>query len=302
MFKAVASARTGRAVPGPSPRPRYRRHPGPSGGAPDATTADRAGGRPGLGHNVAVNDELVTIARELAEITRLVENDDFGTTLDRFVARIVRLIPGCDHAILTVRSAGTVETVAGADNLDFDPIAPGPVVEAVTYGEPRRLDDVASDQRWPTFAAQIANAGLRSCVALPLSTRSDDTAVLTLLSTKPDRFADTAYDIVLLLIAHASTVVDNAGLYHDSTQLITQLRTALRTRALVGRAQGMLMRHYGYDTDTAFTTLKHASQNTNTKLRDIAAHLVIAHEHGEFDTALDQLGLTASDEAAPSGH
>jgi GAF domain-containing protein len=245
-----------------------------------------------------VNEELVTIARELAEITRLVENDDFGATLDRFVARIVRLIPGCDCAILTVRSAGTVETVAGADSLDFDPIAPGPVVEAVTYGEPRRLDDVASDQRWPTFAAQIANAGLRSCVALPLSTRGDDTAVLTLFSAKPDQFADTAYDIVLLLITHASTMVDNASLYHDSTQLITQLRTALRTRSLVGRAQGMLMRHYGYDSDTAFTTLKHTSQNTNTKLRDIATQLVTAHEQGEFDTTLAQLGFTAPTELA----
>lgn len=246
-----------------------------------------------------VNDELVTIAQELAEITRLVENDDFGAGLDRFVARIVRLIPGCDCAILTVRSAGTVETVAGGDGLSFDPITPGPVVEAVTYGEPRRLDDVATDQRWPTFAAQLANAGLRSCVALPLSTRGDDTAVLTLFAAQPDRFADTAYDVVLLLIAHASTVVDNASLYHDSTQLIIQLRTALSTRSLIGRAQGLLMRHYGYDSDTAFATLKRASQNTNTKLRDLAAHLVTAHEQGEFDTTLDRLGFTSPPELAP---
>jgi GAF domain-containing protein len=249
-------------------------------------------------NTVSVNDELVTITQELAEITRLVENDDFGATLDRFVARVVRLIPGCDCAILTVRSAGTVETVAGADNLGFDPIAPGPVVEAVTYGEPRRLDDVASDQRWPTFAAQIANAGFRSCVALPLSTRSNDTAVLTLFAAQPDRFADTAYDLVLLLIAHAGTVIDNASIYHDSTQLITQLRTALGTRSLVGRAQGLLMRHYSYDSDTAFTTLKRASQNTNTKLRDLAAQLVTAHEQGDFDTTLDQLGFTAPPELA----
>lgn len=252
-------------------------------------------------HPDPVNDELVTIARELAEITRLVENDDFGATLDRFVAKIVRLIPGCDCAVLTVRSAGTVETVAGADDLAFDPIAPGPVVEAVTYGEPRRLDDVATDQRWPTFAAQIANTGLRSCVALPLSTRGDDTAVLTLFSTRPDRFADTAYDVVLLLIAQASTVVDNAVLYRDSTQLVTQLRTALRTRSLIGRAQGLLMRHYGYDSDTAFTTLKHASQHTNTKLRDIASHLVTAHEEGDLDAALRQLDSSAPHQPAATG-
>ena len=249
-------------------------------------------------NDMPVSDELVTIGQELAEITRLVENDDFGATLDRFVARVVRLIPGCDCAILTVRSAGTVETVAGADNLGFDPIAPGPVVEAVTYGEPRRLDDVASDQRWPTFTAQLAGAGLRSCVALPLSTRGDDTAVLTLFAAQPGRFADTAYDVVLLLIAHAGTIVDNASLYHDSTQLVTQLRTALGTRSLVGRAQGLLMRHYGYGSDTAFATLRQASQNTNTKLRDIAAQLVTAHEQGEFDTVLDQLGISAPPELA----
>jgi transcriptional regulator with GAF, ATPase, and Fis domain len=265
------------------------------------TTVPVNGEHPDPLNGVAMSDGLVTIGQELAEITRLVENDDYGATLDRFVARVVRLIPGCDCAILTVRSAGTVETVAGADSLAFDPIAPGPVVEAVTYGEPRRLDDVASDQRWPTFAAQLANAGLRSCVALPLSTRGDDTAVLTLFSAQPDRFADTAYDVVLLLIAHASTVVDNANLYHHSTQLVTQLRTALRTRALVGRAQGLLMRHYGYDSDTAFTTLRQTSQHTNTKLRDIATQLVTAHEQGEFDAVLDQLGLPLRKEPAPAG-
>lgn len=237
---------------------------------------------------------MITIARELAEITRLVEEDDFGATLDRFVARIVHTIPGCDRAILTVRSNGTVETVAGGNDLGFDPIAPGPVVEAVTFGEPRRLDDVAGDQRWPTFAAQVANAGFRSCVALPMSTRGDDTAVLSLFSRTPDQFADTAYDVVLLLTLHAGAVFDNASLFHDCGQLVAQLRTALRTRSLVGRAQGLLMRHFDYDSDEAFTALRHASQNSNTKLRDLAGLLVTAHEQGEFDTAVEKLALTAA--------
>lgn len=242
-----------------------------------------------------MDEELISIAAELAVLTRLVEDDDFGATLDRFVTRIVRAIPGCDHAILTVRSNGTVETVAGGDQLGFDPIAPGPVVEAVTFGEPRRLDDVALDQRWPSYSAQVANAGYRSCVALPLSTRGEDTAVLTLFSDKPEQFADNAYDLVLLLTLHAGTVIDNASLYHDSQQLVTHLRTALRTRALVGRAQGMLMRQFGYDSDQAFEALKRASQNTNTKLRDLAADLVTAHEHGEFEAALHRYTLTPVD-------
>ncbi len=244
-------------------------------------------------HNVTVNDEMITIARELAEITRLVEADDFGSTLNRFVARVVRAIPGCDDAILTVRSNGAMEVVAGADP-GFDPIAPGPIVEAATFGEPRRLDDVGADKRWPSFSTHLANAGYQSCLALPLNTQSDDTAVLTLFSAKPGEFTDTAYDIVLLLTLHAGTLFDNASLYHDSSQLVAQLRIALHTRSLVGRAQGMLMRQFNIDSDSAFDTLKRSSQNSNTKIRDLAAMLVNAHDSGQFEAALTRLTRSAA--------
>jgi GAF domain-containing protein len=241
---------------------------------------------------------MISIAQELAEITRLVEDDDFGSTLSRFVARVVRAIPGCDSAILTVRSSGAMEIVAGADP-GFDPIAPGPIVEAATFGEPRRLDDVAADQRWPSFSTHLANAGYQSCLALPLATQNDDTAVLTLFSAKPAQFADTAYDIVLLLALHAGVMFDNASLYHESSQLVSQLRIALHTRSLVGRAQGMLMRQFNIDSEQAFDTLNRSSQNSNTKIRDLAAILVTAHDKGEFEAALSRLTLSAAATAVP---
>ncbi|HEY0452553.1 GAF and ANTAR domain-containing protein [Actinophytocola sp.] len=241
-------------------------------------------------------DDILTIARELTEVTRLVEADDFGSTLERFVGRIVRTIPGCDAAVITVRSADEVETVAGGADLDFDPLAPGPIMEAVTFAEPRRLDDVRADQRWPAFGAHLINGGFHGCLALPLATHGEETAVLTLLSRKPGQFDDIAYDVVLLLTLNAGVTFDNASLYHDSHQLVGQLRTALRTRSLVGRAQGLLMRHFDYDSEHAFETLKHASQHSNTKLRDLAALVVDAHEGGTFDSAIEKLALQAAGE------
>jgi GAF domain-containing protein len=242
-----------------------------------------------------VTDDVYTLAQELAEITRLVEQDDFGATLDRFVARIVRTVPGCDRALITVRGRGLVQTVTDTDGLGFDPIMPGPIVEAVTFDEPRRLDDVTSDQRWPSFSAHLAGAGFGSCVALPLSThRRDDTAVLSLLSHQPHKFTDIAYDVVLLLTLHAGVMFDNAALYHDSTKLVEQLRSALRTRSLVGQAQGMLMRQFNIDADHAFDALRRSSQNSNTKLRDLSGLLIAAHEQGQFEDALAKLALTAA--------
>jgi GAF domain-containing protein len=241
-----------------------------------------------------VPDDILTVASELAEITRLVAADDFGATMELFVARIVRTIPGCDDAIVTVRSSAGVETVHSSRDLGFDPLVPGPIVEAVTFGEPRRLDDVTVDQRWPAFGVQLVNAGYGSCLTLPLSTVGDDSAVLTLLSHEPDRFGESGYDVVLLLTLHAGVAFDNASLYHDCNNLVAQLRTALRTRALVGRAQGLVMRHFTYDTEQAFEALKRASQNSNTKLRDLAGMLVAAHEDGTFESAVKDLALVAA--------
>lgn len=240
--------------------------------------------------------DLSTIARELAEITRLVEDDDFGTTLERFVNRVAQTIPGCADALITVRSQTGVESVSSTRALGFDPLLSGPIIEAVTFNEPRRLDDVGADQRWPAFAATLANAGYQSSLSLPLSIKGDDTAVLTLFAHTPDQFADSAYDVVLLLTLHAGAVFDNASLYHDSNRLVTQLRTALRTRALVGRAQGLLMRHFEYGTERAFAALTRASQNSNTKLRDLAGLLVRSHEDGSFEATLQRLALTAAGE------
>jgi GAF domain-containing protein len=236
-----------------------------------------------------VPDDLLTVASELADLTRLVAADDFKASTESFVNRIVRTIPGCDDALITVRSTSGVETVHSSSDLGFDPLTPGPIVEAVTFREPRLLSDVVSDQRWPAFATQLVNAGYRSCLCLPVSTPGEETAVVTLLSKEPDRFGESAYDVVLLLTLHAGVAFDNATIYHDSLELVSQLRTALRTRSVVGRAQGLLMRDRGYNSEQAFTALKRASQNKNVKLRDLAAQLVEAHENGSFERLVAEI-------------
>ena len=238
-----------------------------------------------------VPNDIVTVASELAEFSRLVADDDFSSSTEKFVSRLVKTIPGCDDALITVRSPTGVETVQSTGDLGFDPLAPGPIVEAVTFREPRQLGDVMADQRWPSFATQLVNAGYRSCLTLPLSTRGDESAVLTLLSRDEGQFDESSYDVVLLLTLHAGVAFDNAAIYHDSLELVGQLRTALRTRSLVGRAQGLLMRDRGYDSDEAFSALRRASQNRNVKLRDLAAQLVAAHENGSFDKLV--LDITA---------
>ncbi|MFI8568576.1 ATP-binding protein [Rhodococcus sp. NPDC078407] len=59
-------------------------------------------------------------------------------------------------------------------------------------------------------------------------------------------------------------------LIEESQSQTATLRTALDTRAAIGRAVGILMSVYRLDADAAFTKLTELSQNTNRKTRDLA--------------------------------
>ncbi len=52
------------------------------------------------------------------------------------------------------------------------------------------------------------------------------------------------------------------------------MAAAVDARKLVGQAMGILMERYDLDADRAFAILKRYSQDTNTKLRDVAQRLI----------------------------
>jgi hypothetical protein len=83
-------------------------------------------------------------------------------------------------------------------------------------------------------------------------------------------------------------------------QEVHGLRQRQLTQAVIEQAKGMLMGYYGITADMAFTVLTRWSQESNTKLRDIAAALVAAggqpstEPFGALRTALDDLAVTGA--------
>lgn len=254
-------------------------------------------------HDCTMDDEILDLARELAEVGRLLDDDDVTSTLGRFVDRIVKTVPGCDDASIAVFTDDQVEIAARFETADAltapaqptlvaELIAPdGPLHDALTYCEPHRIGDLASDHRWPRFAAAAFNAGYRSCLFLPLPTHSGSAAAFTLFSTQPDAFGSTSYDVVLLFALNAGVAFDNVQLFNDSQHLIEHLRTALTTRTVIGQAQGLLMQRYAITSSVAFDVLKRSSQDGNVKLRELAHQLVDAHNNGQLPSALQRYGL-----------
>jgi AmiR/NasT family two-component response regulator len=53
------------------------------------------------------------------------------------------------------------------------------------------------------------------------------------------------------------------------------MKMAMRSRAVIEQAKGILVERFKITEDMAFTVLSRASQNTNVKLYDVASELVM---------------------------
>jgi GAF domain-containing protein len=143
----------------------------------------------------------------------------------------------------------------------------GPLTESLRDRSTVLVRDTATDGRWPEWASRVLGLGVRSVLDVPLSTGAGTVGVLGLYSTHPDAFGPDEEAIGHILARHASVAVASAR--HEEN-----LAQAVDARKLVGQAMGILMERYDVDGDRAFAILRRYSQDTNTKLRDVAIQLI----------------------------
>jgi len=143
----------------------------------------------------------------------------------------------------------------------------GPLTESMRDHRVIRVDDTATDDRWPLWAAKLLDLGVRSVLDVPLTTGHAMVGVLGLYSAHPSTFGPDEEAVAHILARHASIAVANARREEN-------LAAAVDARKLVGQAMGILMERFDLDSDRAFQVLRRYSQDSNRKLRDVAQDLV----------------------------
>ncbi|MET9269408.1 GAF and ANTAR domain-containing protein [Kribbella sp. NPDC003557] len=146
----------------------------------------------------------------------------------------------------------------------------GPLVTALRDRHTVAIQDTTADERWPGPVTGIAALGIRSVLDVPLATGEEPrrtVGVLSLFSAEPEAFTADDEAIAHILARHATVAVASAR--HEET-----MAQAVDARKLVGQAMGILMERFDVDGDRAFAILKRYSQDTNTKLRDVAQQLI----------------------------
>lgn len=152
----------------------------------------------------------------------------------------------------------------------------GPCLDAWRQGRVVRLDDMAdASDRYPEFAKAARNHGVESSLSLPLLAGGQGMGALNMYSRVRGGFSPGDEAIGTDLAAAAAIVLANASAYWGAAQLNEQLTEAMRSRAVIEQAKGILMaRSPEITPDGAFDMLRRASQRENVKLRDIAQRIV----------------------------
>ena len=211
---------------------------------------------------------MAELAREIATPRSLHE------VLADVTATAIKLIPAADIAgVLLLKGGGEFDSVADTDSLvakldklqhDF---GEGPCHDAALKQTIVRTDDLRVEPRWPNYAPAAVEHGVLSSLSFKLYTAERTAGALNLFSFRPDVWDTEAETIGSVFAAHAASAL-LAGSHGQ------QLQSALSTRDRIGQAKGIIMERYGVDELRAFDLLRRLSQESQTKLIDIAQRVI----------------------------
>jgi transcriptional regulator with GAF, ATPase, and Fis domain len=220
-------------------------------------------------------NQRVQIADAVTRVARAVNApNDLQSQLD-LIVRVARdSMPEIDHAGVSVAHRdGTVETRAAAgdlvlqlDQLQYS-LGEGPCLHAIEAEPVVVVEEAWRETRWPRFMSGACALGLRSQMGLRLYVDEHTRGGLNLYSTSSDTIDPETTHLAELFASHAALAMGRAWVAQN-------LSAALSSRTTIGIALGIVMERYDMDQDRAFAYLTRIASSSETKLREVAAHLV----------------------------
>lgn len=150
----------------------------------------------------------------------------------------------------------------------------GPSMEAVRTGVPVVVRDVSAETRWPEYARDLATAGARSVLGVPLFLGEDASAGLNFFSEVTDNFSPEAVEEAVVFADMASQALRLALRIATADLLAQDLKAAMERRTVIDLASGVIMSQNRCSQKDAFAFLLEASQNRNQKLHDVAREMI----------------------------
>jgi GAF domain-containing protein len=219
-----------------------------------------------------------SVLEQLARALRVPDANLQGT-LDAMARTAVETIGPARYAGVNLYEHGKFEpqAVAGEPPMVLDVLQQetgnGPCIDASRDQVTIRVDDVATETRWPAYTERALALSVASMLCVPLSVNEQQLGSVSLYAT--DQAAFTLADEYV-----ARLFASQAALALAEAHRAEQMRRALSSRDIIGQAKGILMERHRITADEAFRLLSKHSQRVNRKLADVARALT---ETGTLD-------------------
>ena len=225
------------------------------------------------------------VQRAFDELGRLSFADhSLVSVLQQVTDLAAHVLPGEPVTSVTIVTGGRPTTVAASDPLalELDQVQyagdAGPCLEAATTGQPVEVLDTGADARWGHFPQVAAERGCRSILSYPLPAPELISGGLNVYARTDEPLDAASLAMAARFVAYAVVPVSNMYLYATAVGQTEHLRAALDSRPVIDQAKGILMERHRLSADQAFSVLARVSMETNTKVRDLAEHLVLTGE------------------------
>ncbi len=210
----------------------------------------------------------------------LLSSEKVDTALKLITALAVEMVPGTTGAGISlldrqgerVTAAATDEVVERADALQYQ-LGYGPCLTAWADRVIVRVDDLAQDERWPSWSRPAAELGLRSALSAPMVAGSEPLGAVKVYAAHPHSYGEREENLLTMFASQAAILISNMRTAQDAERASAQVAAALRGREAVKLAKGIIMARDHVDERAALLTLAQMAEQQRATLRRTAERL-----------------------------
>ena len=152
----------------------------------------------------------------------------------------------------------------------------GPCVdafEAKTLVDP---EDLAGEDRWPTFSPATVERGLRAVLASPIPYNQQAIGVVVVFWAKVHPWSSEGELALVAFTDLAALTIANTMQSEEQGELASQLQRALDARVVIEQAKGALVAQEGLSEREAFERLRRQARAERRRVVEVAADILAA--------------------------
>jgi GAF domain-containing protein len=193
-------------------------------------------------------------------------------------------VMGFDGATISTRHpSGGLSTIAATDprmialdDAQYE-TGEGPCLTVLEPGEPIFLEEASRDgeDAWEHFTRTASDLGIHSTLSMHIPADSEQVAAsLNFYAKRRLALGDDQMRTAEGFAQQLAAATQGVDAYRSTAKVAHEMAEAMRSRAVIEQAKGILMADHRIDADQAFEKLAQVSQHSNMKLRDVAQRLV----------------------------